>query len=93
MRRGRAGRTAKRSGGTPATWPFTVSAGTSEAFAALPYAERHAYSAVFTEVAVDPATGEIRVRRLLGVFAVGRVVNPVGAENSIRAGDGRYGCA
>ncbi|MCF2531462.1 xanthine dehydrogenase family protein molybdopterin-binding subunit [Yinghuangia soli] len=70
----------------PATRPFTVSADTSEAFAALPYAERHAYSAVFTQVAVDPATGEIRVRRLLGVFAVGRIVNPLLARSQAVGG-------
>jgi xanthine dehydrogenase YagR molybdenum-binding subunit len=32
---------------------------------------------VFSEVTVDPATGEVRVRRLLGIFAVGRVINPL----------------
>ncbi|WP_049571611.1 xanthine dehydrogenase family protein molybdopterin-binding subunit [Nonomuraea sp. SBT364] len=36
----------------------------------------HAFGAQFAEVRVDPATGETRVPRLLGVFAVGRVIDP-----------------
>ncbi|MFJ4322619.1 xanthine dehydrogenase family protein molybdopterin-binding subunit [Streptomyces tricolor] len=39
-----------------------------------PYA-RHAFGAHFAEVAVDTVTGEIQVRRLLGVFAAGRILN------------------
>ncbi len=36
----------------------------------------HAYGAQFAEVHVDPDTGEVRVPRLVGVFGVGRVMNP-----------------
>lgn len=36
----------------------------------------HAFGAVFAEVSVDPDVGIIRVRRLLGVYDVGRVINP-----------------
>ena len=36
----------------------------------------HAHGAVFAEVKVDPALGQIRVTRLVGAFAAGRVVNP-----------------
>jgi xanthine dehydrogenase YagR molybdenum-binding subunit len=36
---------------------------------------RHAFGAQFAEVSVDVDTGEVRVPRLLGVFAVGRVIN------------------
>ncbi|MGW1928806.1 xanthine dehydrogenase family protein molybdopterin-binding subunit [Streptomyces sp. NPDC001919] len=39
-----------------------------------PYA-RHAFGAQFAEVEVDTVTGEVRVRRLLGVFAAGRVLS------------------
>ncbi|MFD7962965.1 xanthine dehydrogenase family protein molybdopterin-binding subunit [Streptomyces zaomyceticus] len=39
-----------------------------------PYA-RHAFGAQFAEVDVDTVTGEVRVRRLLGVFAAGRVLS------------------
>ncbi|MEV5572385.1 xanthine dehydrogenase family protein molybdopterin-binding subunit [Spirillospora sp. NPDC052269] len=42
---------------------------------------RHAFGAHFAEVRVDRATGEIRVARLLGVYAVGRVVDPVLARS------------
>jgi xanthine dehydrogenase YagR molybdenum-binding subunit len=36
----------------------------------------HAFGAVFGEVAVDPDVGTIRMRRALGVYAAGRIVNP-----------------
>ena len=36
----------------------------------------HAHGAVFAEVKVDPALGQIRVSRLVGAFAAGRIVNP-----------------
>lgn len=37
---------------------------------------QHAFGAHFTEVAVHTVTGEVRVRRLLGVYAAGRILNP-----------------
>jgi xanthine dehydrogenase YagR molybdenum-binding subunit len=36
----------------------------------------HAFGAVFAEVAVDPDLGTVRVRRLVGAYAAGRIVNP-----------------
>jgi xanthine dehydrogenase YagR molybdenum-binding subunit len=36
----------------------------------------HAFGAVFVEVAVDPDLGIVRVRRAVGAYGVGRVVNP-----------------
>jgi xanthine dehydrogenase YagR molybdenum-binding subunit len=36
----------------------------------------HAFGAQFAEVRVHADTGEIRVPRLLGVFAAGRIINP-----------------
>lgn len=36
----------------------------------------HAHGVVFAEVKVDPDLGQIRVSRLVGAFAAGRVVNP-----------------
>lgn len=36
----------------------------------------HAFGAAFAEVAVDPDVGVIRVRRTLGAYAAGRIVNP-----------------
>lgn len=36
----------------------------------------HAFGAVFTEVAVDPDLGETRVRRIVGAYGAGRIINP-----------------
>jgi len=36
----------------------------------------HAFGAVFAEVAVDPDLALIRVRRALGVYGAGRIINP-----------------
>lgn len=37
---------------------------------------QHSFGAQFAEVAVNAYTGEIRVPRMLGVFSIGRVINP-----------------
>ena len=36
----------------------------------------HAHGAVFAEGKVDPDLGQIRVTRIVGAFAAGRVINP-----------------
>jgi xanthine dehydrogenase YagR molybdenum-binding subunit len=36
----------------------------------------HSHGAVFAEVKVDPDLGQIRVSRLVGAFAAGRIINP-----------------
>jgi xanthine dehydrogenase YagR molybdenum-binding subunit len=36
----------------------------------------HAFGAVFAEVSVDPDLGQTRVRRLVGAYGAGRIVNP-----------------
>ncbi len=36
----------------------------------------HAHGAVFAEVKVDPDLGQIRVSRIVGAFAAGRIINP-----------------
>ncbi|MBR1221714.1 xanthine dehydrogenase family protein molybdopterin-binding subunit [Bradyrhizobium sp. U87765 SZCCT0131] len=36
----------------------------------------HAHGAVYAEVKVDPDLGQIRVSRLVGAFAAGRIINP-----------------
>ncbi|MER8220421.1 xanthine dehydrogenase family protein molybdopterin-binding subunit [Streptomyces sp. NPDC094143] len=64
----------------------TARSNTTEAVGALAQKERHAFGAQFAEVAVDPATGEVRVRRMLGVFAAGRIVNPLTARNQLVGG-------
>ena len=47
---------------------------------------RHSFGAQFAEVLVDPLTGEVRVPRLLGVFAAGRIVSPVLASSQFIGG-------
>jgi xanthine dehydrogenase YagR molybdenum-binding subunit len=41
------------------------------------------FGAHFVEVAVDAATGEVRVRRMLAVCDCGRVINPVSARSQV----------
>ncbi|MER6181822.1 xanthine dehydrogenase family protein molybdopterin-binding subunit [Streptomyces sp. NPDC001652] len=65
---------------------ITVRSDTTEAIGALAQKERHSFGAQFAEVAVDPATGEVRVRRMLGIFAAGRIVNPLTARNQFVGG-------
>src|ERR1700730_3020268 len=36
----------------------------------------HAHGAVFAEVKVDPDLGQMRVSRIVGAFAAGRIINP-----------------
>src|SRR3954462_9477785 len=36
----------------------------------------HAFGAVFVEVAVDPDLGQTRVRRMVGAYGAGRIINP-----------------
>lgn len=48
--------------------------------------ERQSHCAQFAEVAVDPLTGEVRVRRLVGAFAAGRILNPRTARSQLSGG-------
>lgn len=66
--------------------PVTVTVDTTPLIDWQPDRERQTFSAVFAEVTVDPATGEVRVRRLLGMFAVGRVINPMLARSQLVGG-------
>ncbi|WP_283132794.1 xanthine dehydrogenase family protein molybdopterin-binding subunit [Rhizohabitans arisaemae] len=74
-----------RRGGTPSTG-VTVSVDTTEENGEPSRFARHAFGAQFAEVGVDRDTGEARVRRLLGVFAVGRVLNPKTARSQFIGG-------
>jgi xanthine dehydrogenase YagR molybdenum-binding subunit len=54
-----------------------------------PYTERfemHSFGAQFAEVRVHEDTGEVRVPRLLGVFAAGRIVNPKTGRSQLLGG-------
>ncbi|MFC9408756.1 xanthine dehydrogenase family protein molybdopterin-binding subunit [[Kitasatospora] papulosa] len=64
----------------------TVTADTGDETAQeSPYA-RHAFGAHFAEVAVDSLTGEVRVRRLLGMYAAGRILNSRTARSQFIGG-------
>ncbi|MFI9076555.1 xanthine dehydrogenase family protein molybdopterin-binding subunit [Streptomyces sioyaensis] len=65
---------------------ITVRSDTTAAIAALAQKERHAFGAQFAEVAVDVTSGEVRVRRMLGIFAAGRIVNPLTARSQFIGG-------
>ncbi|WP_425575972.1 xanthine dehydrogenase family protein molybdopterin-binding subunit [Streptomyces axinellae] len=58
---------------------------TSDVQAQEEYA-RHAFGAVFAEVQADTVTGWVRVRRMLGVFAAGRILNPRTARSQFLGG-------
>src|SRR6266566_100944 len=61
----------------------------SGAFETNPEAQQfsmHAFGAQFAEVRVNVDTGEVRVPRLLGVFAIGRVINPKTAHSQLLGG-------
>ena len=47
---------------------------------------RHSFGAQFAEVRVNADTGEIRVSRMLGVFSIGRVINPATARSQFIGG-------
>ncbi|WP_406499970.1 xanthine dehydrogenase family protein molybdopterin-binding subunit [Streptomyces sp. NBC_00846] len=78
-------RLAAREGAIPPEG-ITARSDTTEAVGALAKKERHTYGAQFAEVAVDTATGEVRVRRLLGIYAAGTIVNPLTARSQLIGG-------
>ena len=46
----------------------------------------HSFGAQFAEVRINADTGEIRVPRMLGVFSIGRVINPRTARSQLIGG-------
>ena len=46
----------------------------------------HAHGAVFAEVKVDPNLGQIRVSRMVGAFAAGRIINPRMVQSQLYGG-------
>jgi xanthine dehydrogenase YagR molybdenum-binding subunit len=63
-----------------------ASAHTGDEIKAQAQLSRHAFGAQFVEVRVDADSGEVRVPRVLGVFAVGRVINPKTARSQLIGG-------
>jgi xanthine dehydrogenase YagR molybdenum-binding subunit len=65
---------------------LSVTANTAEDIQKLGERSRHAFGAQFVEVRVNRVTGELRVPRMVGVFAAGRIVNPVTARSQFIGG-------
>ncbi|GAB3934079.1 xanthine dehydrogenase family protein molybdopterin-binding subunit [Micromonospora vulcania] len=72
--------------GVPSDGEVTAEVSTEDEVGGQPTLPRYAYGAQFAEVRVDVDTGEVRVNRLLGVFAAGRVVNPTTARSQLIGG-------
>jgi xanthine dehydrogenase YagR molybdenum-binding subunit len=66
--------------------PAEAEADTSEEIQQQAKFARHGFGAQFAEVRVDSDSGEVRVPRLLGVFAVGRIINPKTARSQFIGG-------
>ena len=64
---------------------FAAKAITGRTFGKSRYG-RGAFGAQFARVAVDAVTGQVRVQRLIGAFAGGRVINPLLAQSQLRGG-------
>jgi xanthine dehydrogenase YagR molybdenum-binding subunit len=47
---------------------------------------QHTYGAHFAEVGVDVVTGEVRMRKMFGVFAAGRIINAKTAKSQVTGG-------
>ncbi|MFB6805241.1 xanthine dehydrogenase family protein molybdopterin-binding subunit [Streptomyces sp. NPDC056387] len=78
-------RLARHQGPLPAAGLSASADTTQSANQKSPYA-RHSFGAHFAEVQADTVTGEVRVRRLLGVFAAGRILNPLTARSQFIGG-------
>ncbi|MEU6484829.1 xanthine dehydrogenase family protein molybdopterin-binding subunit [Streptomyces sp. NPDC046887] len=65
---------------------LTAESDTTEAAEATPPFARHAFGASFAEVQVDTVSGEVRVRRMLGVYAAGRILNARTARSQFIGG-------
>ncbi|MFE1782628.1 xanthine dehydrogenase family protein molybdopterin-binding subunit [Streptomyces sp. NPDC059506] len=73
-------------GGTVPRAGLSARADTAGDLAGLEEFARHSFGAQFAEVQVDTRTGETRVRRLLGVFAAGRILNARTARSQLVGG-------
>ncbi len=68
------------------TEDFTITASTSADLKAREELSRYAFGAQFVQVRVNMDTGEVRVPRMVGVFAAGRIVNPTTARSQLIGG-------
>jgi xanthine dehydrogenase YagR molybdenum-binding subunit len=69
-----------------ASRPVEARANTASEMAGRAKLARFSFGAQFAEVRVATDTGEVRVSRLLGVFAVGRILNPRTARSQFIGG-------
>jgi xanthine dehydrogenase YagR molybdenum-binding subunit len=69
-----------------ATAPVSVTVDTGEDIGKLAPLARHSFGAQFAEVSVDVDTGEVRVTRMLGMFAAGRILNARTARSQFIGG-------
>ncbi|GAA0455662.1 xanthine dehydrogenase [Paractinoplanes deccanensis] len=70
----------RENGGTEAVFD------SSEIVSAQEKEGKHAFGAHFAEVRVDAVTGEVRVSRLFGMYACGRILNPRTARSQFLGG-------
>jgi xanthine dehydrogenase YagR molybdenum-binding subunit len=63
-----------------------ANADSSEEIEAQAELARHAFGAQFVEARVNVDTGEVRLPRVLGVFAVGKIINPKTARSQLIGG-------
>jgi xanthine dehydrogenase YagR molybdenum-binding subunit len=78
-------RLAEHGGDVPAEGIEARADTTEEVRAQEKYA-RHAFGAQFCEARVNVDTGEVRIPRMLGVFACGRILNPLTARSQFIGG-------
>lgn len=64
----------------------TVTVDTEDDVAAREEFARYAFGAQFVEARVHRDTGEVRIPRMVGVFAAGRIMNPVTARSQFLGG-------
>ena len=76
----------RAAGGAVPREGLAVTVQTDEDIAARRALGRYAFGAQFAEVRVDADTGEVRVTRLLGVFAAGRIVNATTGRSQLIGG-------
>jgi nicotinate dehydrogenase subunit B len=68
------------------TSPFEKSAGSGRGFAFSRYKNLEAWCAIAVEIALEPDTGRVRVKRMVAAVDTGQVINPDGVRNQVEGG-------
>ncbi|MFC0248815.1 xanthine dehydrogenase family protein molybdopterin-binding subunit [Citricoccus parietis] len=66
--------------------PGVETTATAESYPDAKHLAMHSFGAVFAEARVHRWTGEVRIPRMLGVYSVGRVINPTTARSQFLGG-------